>query len=94
MSKPIIGIIGGSGVCNLPGLQDLRKNASPRPGANRRTCCISGGSAEPRRCSCRAPRAGPPLVAVGHKLPGQYRRHEARRRHRLYRVGLGLRLVS
>ncbi len=40
-----------------------------------------------------APRAGPSAVAVRHQLPRQYRRHEARRRHR-HRFAVGLRLVQ
>ena len=82
MTKAVLGIIGGSGIYDLPGLENVREEriASPwgEPSAPLRIGDIAGLPV----VFLSAPRQGPPPVAVRHQLPRQYRRAEARRRHR------------
>ena len=58
MTKAVLGIIGGSGIYDLPGLDDVREERVASPGASRRTRCASGGSATTESCSCPATGAG------------------------------------
>ena len=93
MTKAFLGIIGGSGVYDVPGVE----------GAEWRKVAQSLGRTlgrDPRRPDRRdrrrlpaAPRARPPLLADRHQLPRQYRRAEAGRRHRP-RLGLRRRIAA
>ncbi len=93
MTKAVLGIIGGSGVYDLPGLENVREEHIKSPwgepsgaAAHRRDLRPAGGLPA-------APRQGPPALALRHQLSRQHRRAQARRRDRP-RVALGLRLVQ
>ena len=82
MTRAVLGIIGGSGLYDLPGLEKVREERieSPwgEPSAPLR-------DRRDRRAAHRvhvAPRQGPQALAVRHQLPRQYRRDEAGRGHR------------
>ena len=92
MTKTVLGIIGGSGVYDIDG-------PGERPlGARRLALGRALGRTAVRHARRRrhgvpaAPRARPHPFADLDQLPRQYRRAEARRRHR-HHFGLGLRLV-
>ena len=93
MAKAVLGIIGGSGIYDLPGLEDMREEPSRARGASRRTCCASGGSAATEIVFLPRHGRGHRLLALRHQLPRQYRRAEAGGRDR-HRLALGLRLVQ
>ena len=93
MTKAVLGIIGGSGIYDLPGLENVREERDREPvgravgrAADRRDRRPAGGVPA-------APRQGPPAVALRHQLSRQHRRAQARRRHRSG-LALGLRLVQ
>ena len=91
MAQAVVGIIGGSGVYELPGLENIRERIAT-PWGEPSDDCVSARSAGRRRSFCRATDAATAL-ALHDQLPRQYRRDEARRRHR-HHLGLGLRLVQ
>ena len=93
MTKAVLGVIGGSGVYDLPGIEDVREERVASPWGEPSDVLRIGRIAGTDDRLPAPPRARPPPVAVGHQLPRQYRRHEAGRRHRP-RLGLGLRLVQ
>ena len=88
-ANAVLGIIGGSGIYDLPGLEERPRRGDRKP--------VGGtiGGAAPRhhrwaadRVSVAA-RQGPPAVAFRHQLPRQYRCAQARRRDRSdFTVGL------
>ena len=93
MVKSVLGIVGGSGFYNLPGIENphWEKVVEPVGRALRR---------DPVRRDRRpavplpaAARARPSHLADAHQLPRQHRRAEARRRHRP-RLDLRLRLAE
>ena len=93
MTKTVLGIIGGSGVYDIPGLENARwervKSPWGEPSDELLTGTLHGrGPGVPA-----APRPRPYPVADHDQLPRQYRRAEARRRHRRD-LGLGLRLAA
>ena len=92
MAKTVLGMIGGSGVYDIPGLENPRwervedalGRAVGRIAVRPRTRASTGVPAAPW------PRPYPDSDL--DQLPRQYRRAEARRRHR-YHLGFGLRLL-
>ena len=72
MTRAIVGVIGGSGVYDLPGLTDLQGGECRPRGASRRTPCVSAASATPGRIP-RPTRARAPFLAVDDQLPRQHR---------------------
>ncbi len=93
MTASVLGIIGGSGIYDLPGLANVVERRIDEPvgravgaAAHRRYRRPAGGVPA-------APRQGPSPVALRHRLPRQYRRAQARRRHRS-RLALRLRVVQ
>ena len=93
MTKAVLGIIGGSGLYDLPGPGECAR------GAHRQPVGRAVGAAPDRRYRRAphrvhvAPRQGPPAVADRHQLSRQYRRDEAGRGHRPD-LAVGLRLVQ
>ncbi len=54
MTKAVLGIIGGSGIYDLPGLDNVREEAIASPlGANHRPRCAVARWPGCRSCSCR-----------------------------------------
>jgi len=92
MTKAVLGVIGGSGIYDLPGLENVREERIASPWASRRGRCGSARSLACRWCSCRATTKAS-AVALRHQLSRQYRCTQARRRHRS-RFAVGLRLVQ
>ena len=82
MTKPVIGIIGGSGLYQIDGLADVawRRIASPFGETSDEFCFGTLGRAAGRVPA--PPRARPRAAAVGDQFPRQYRCAEALRRHR------------
>ena len=63
MTKAVLGIIGGSGLYDLPGLEDLREVASTRPWGEPSDAVRRRPHRRHRRwCSCRA-------TVAGHRMP-------------------------
>ena len=54
MTKAVLGIIGGSGIYDLPGLEKVRSKKIKSRGASRRRRCVSVRSRGCRSCFCRA----------------------------------------
>ena len=93
MTRSVLGIVGGSGLYDIPALKNvhwedvsLAVGQALRPDPVRR----ARRAADPLPAP---PRARPQGAAVGHQLPRQHRRLEARRRHRP-RLRLGLRVAE
>ena len=93
MTKCVLGIIGGSGIYDLPGLEKVRAEDGHEPVGRAVGAAAGRRDRRPAGGVPVAPRQGPPAVALRHQLPRQYRRAQARRRHRS-RLALGLRLVQ
>ena len=93
MTKAIVGIIGGSGVYDLPGLQITREKRFATPWGDPSDALQLRTHRGDRGGVPAPPWARPRAVAVRHQLSRQYRCDEARRRDRS-RLGLGLRLVQ
>ena len=93
MTKSVLGIIGGSGIYDLPGLKNVREERIESPWGEPSGALAHRRDRRPAGRVSVAPRQGPPAVAVRHQLPGQYRCPQARRRHRSG-VAVGLRLVQ
>ena len=93
MTKAVLGIIGGSGIYDLPGLEKVREEQIKSPWGEPSAPLRIGEIAGLAGRLPVAPRQGPPAVALRHQLPRQYRRAQARGRHRP-RLALGLRLVQ
>ena len=93
MTRAVLGIIGGSGIYDLPGLEDVRDETIESPWGEP---SAAADARRHRRAADRVPaaaRQGTRAVALRHQLPRQYRRAEAGRG---YRSGfaLGLRFVQ
>ena len=93
MTKSVLGIVGGSGLYDIPALEEralgdggIALGRAVRPDPVRR----DRRAADPLPA---APRPRPQGAAVGHQLPRQHRRAEARRRHRPG-LDLGVRLAE
>ena len=93
MAKAVLGVIGGSGIYDLPGLAERARAAHPEPLGRAVRAASHRRDRRPAGGVPVAPRQGPSPVAFRHQLPRQYRRAEARRRHRSG-VAVGLRLVQ
>ena len=93
MTKSVLGIIGGSGIYDLPGLENVREERIKSPWGEASAALRMGEIAGQPVVFLYAPRQGPSPFALRHQLPRQYRRLEARRRHRSG-VAVGLRLVQ
>ena len=94
MNQSVLGIIGGSGVYDLPGIEDLREERIASPwGEPSDVLRIGRIGANPRWSFLPRHGRGHVHVAVRHQLPRQYRRAQAGRRHRPD-LGLGLRLLQ
>ena len=93
MTKAVLGIIGGSGIYDLPGLRKCARGAHREPVGRAVRRAAHRRDRRPAGRVPAAPRQGPPAVALRHQLPRQYRRAQARRRHRS-RLAVGLRLVQ
>ena len=50
MSKAVVGVIGGSGVYALEGLEIVKEEKIASPGVSLRTSCASGAWARPSAC--------------------------------------------
>ena len=75
MTKAVLGIIGGSGVYDLPGLEDVREERVASPWGEPSDVLRIGRIGRTDDRVPAPPRARPPAVAVRHQLPRQYRRH-------------------
>ena len=53
-TPPVLGVIGGSGVYEIDGLEEARGSPSPRRGAAHRTSCWPADLPARNACSCRA----------------------------------------
>ena len=74
MTKSVLGIIGGSGIYDLPGLENVREERIASPWGEPSGALRIGEIARAAGGVPVAPRQGPPAVAVRHQLPRQYRR--------------------
>ena len=90
MTKAVLGIIGGSGSTTCRAWRMCARSASRALGASRPAPLRIGEIGGTADRVPAAPRARPSALAVRHQLPRQYRRAEARGRHRP-RVAVGLR---
>ncbi len=82
MTKAVLGIIGGSGLYDLPGSRMCARSASQSPwGEPSAPLRDRRDRRAPHRVPV-APRQGPQAVAHRHQLSRQYRRAEAGRGHR------------
>ena len=82
MTRAILGIIGGSGIYDLPGLKDVRDEAIESPWGE--------PSAPPAGLRCSVlPDGGGPLVAWGGPWAHDVRWWDARRRRALWQVVVG-----
>ena len=93
MTKAVLGVIGGSGVYDLPGLEDVREERIASPWGEPSDALRIGRIGGTTMVFLPRHGRGHRLSPSGHQLPRQHRRPEARRRHRP-RLGLGLRLVQ
>ena len=93
MAKAVLGVIGGSGVYDLPGLEDVREERIASPWGEPSDALRIGRIGATRDGLPAPPRTRAPLFSLRHQLPRQYRRDEARRRHRPH-LRLGLRLLQ
>ena len=93
MTKSVLGIVGGSGLYDMPALQNVRWERIDTPwGAPSDQVLFAEIDGLPIRFLPQA-RARPQGAAVGHQLSRQHRRPEAHWRHRP-RLDLGLRLAE
>ena len=93
MTQAVLGIIGGSGIYDLPGLENAREEAIREPLGRALGAGAAWHHCGPAYRFFATPRQGSPAIAVRHQLSRQHRRAEARRRHRS-RLVVGLRLVQ
>ena len=93
MTKTVLGIIGGSGVYQIDGLENARWQAVKSPWGEPSDQLLTGTYAWRGPGVPAAPWPRPYPDPDQHQLPRQYRRPEAHRRHRCD-FGLGLRLAE
>ena len=82
MIEPVIGIIGGSGIYDIEGLEDKVWRQVATPWGMPSDALLFGRLARRALRVPAAPRAWPPAVADASQLSRQHRRTEALRRHR------------
>ena len=92
MAKTVLGIIGGSGVYDIGGLENARWERVRSPWGEPSDALLFGRLQRHGHGVPAAPRPRPCPFADLDQLPRQHRRPEARRLHR-HDLGLGLRLV-
>ena len=93
MTKAVLGIIGGSGIYDLPGLEKVRSKTLRSPWGDAVGAAAHRRDRRPAGRLSIAPQSRPSPLAVRHQLSRQYRRAQARRRHRS-RLAVGLRLFQ
>ena len=93
MTKAVLGIIGGSGIYDLPGLENVRDETIESPWGEPSSSLRQGTIEGLPIVFSAAPWQGAHSVAFRHQLPRQYRRAETGGGHRP-RLALGLRFVQ
>ena len=93
MTKAVLGIIGGSGLYDLPGLEHVREERIESPWGEPSSPLRIGEIAGLPIVFMSRHDKGHRIVALRHQLPRQYRRDEAGRGHRPH-LAVGLRLAS